>query len=77
LNFLYLIRQPFNDRAQLGEACAYADPYGFHHLRLAELRKQIRDSYVMVGIAAWEQQCTHVITCTQYIYMYLCRYMYL
>jgi len=31
---------------------SFAGTGSFHHPRLAELRKQIRDSFVMVGMAA-------------------------
>jgi len=56
LNSLFLIRQPFDDRALLSDACECLNFYGFPRRPLAELRKQITDRFVMVGMAAWEQQ---------------------
>ena len=55
LKFLCLIRQPFDDRMLLGDACECLNFYGFPHWRLAELRKQIREGFVMVVMGAWEQ----------------------
>jgi hypothetical protein len=52
LNFLFLIRPPFDDRALLSDVCECLNFYGFPHRPLTELRKQIRDGFVMVGMGA-------------------------
>jgi hypothetical protein len=55
LNFLELIREPFQDYV-LGEAAwEYLEFYGFPQRRLAALRQQIGEALVVEGAPAWEQ----------------------
>ena len=56
LNFLELIRAPFEDYVLGGDACEYLNFYGFPQRRLAELREQIGELLVITGAEAWERQ---------------------
>lgn len=56
LNFLQLIRVPFDDYVLGGDACEYLEFYDFPQRRLAELRKHIGQGLVIIGSEAWEQQ---------------------
>jgi hypothetical protein len=56
VNFLELIRHPFQDYVLDEDAWMYLEFYGFPQRRLAALQQQVGESLVVEGAAAWEQQ---------------------